>query len=181
MAAERALWEDMSLEGKPDRVVSITAYRNSNCGVKYITGLEFIYSSGIKHPVGYVFGERSGEVQLWENEIISRLEIKSGLYGILEITVCGGKFRMPSSVLMVFSFTAKIHAMDAIQTSIHWLADLRKCQTQQALYTRNSIYQCANIQTILSTVMAVANRGRHRIYRIRRHKVSGGSTWAMED
>ncbi|KAJ9195175.1 hypothetical protein DTO164E3_6936 [Paecilomyces variotii] len=89
MAADRALWEDMSLEGKPDRVVSITAYRNSNYGVKYITGLEFIYNSGIKHPVGYVFGERSGEVQLWENEIISRLEIKSGRYGILEITFHG--------------------------------------------------------------------------------------------
>ncbi|KAJ9355088.1 hypothetical protein DTO280E4_6602 [Paecilomyces variotii] len=89
MAAERALWEDMSLEGKPDRVVSITAYRNSNCGVKYITGLEFIYNSGIKRSVGYVFGERSGEVQLWENEIISRLVIKSGLYGILEITFHG--------------------------------------------------------------------------------------------
>ncbi|KAJ9288696.1 hypothetical protein DTO021C3_3725 [Paecilomyces variotii] len=89
MAADRALWEDMSLEGKPDRVVSITAYRNSNYGVKYITGLEFIYNSGIKHPVGYVFGERSGEVQLWENEIISRLEIKSGRYGIHEITFHG--------------------------------------------------------------------------------------------
>ncbi|KAJ9292761.1 hypothetical protein DTO271G3_8460 [Paecilomyces variotii] len=89
MAAERALWEDMSIEGKPDQVVSIAAYRNPTYGVQYITGLDFIYSSGTKRPVGYVFGERSGEVQLRKNEIISRLEIKSGRYGILEITFHG--------------------------------------------------------------------------------------------
>ncbi|KAL1852571.1 hypothetical protein Plec18170_005702 [Paecilomyces lecythidis] len=85
MAAERVLWEDMTLQGKPDRVVAIAGYRSPTYGVKYVAGLEFIYKSGVRCPIGDTHGERTHEVQLGESETISRLEITLGRYGILDI------------------------------------------------------------------------------------------------
>lgn len=106
------LWEDMTLQGNPDRVVAIAGYRSSTYGVKYVAGLEFIYKSGVRCQIGYTHGERTHEVQLRESETISRLEITMGRYGILDVIVSGTVCSF-GSALTFSSFTARVHVSHA--------------------------------------------------------------------
>lgn len=119
MAAEKVLWEEVCPEGKHDRVVTIAAYRNFNYGVKYITGLEFTYKSGTIYTIGSVRGERSREVHFGDNERISRLEVTSARYGIIDITVCDGRPNPSSSTLTLFRFASIAPKMEITQIFIH--------------------------------------------------------------
>jgi hypothetical protein len=91
MVPEKVFWKEVSMKGQPDQVIAIEAYRNLPYGIKYMTGLKFTYKSGATNTIGHTHEEPHSKVSFGDDERIVLLEIISGKYGILDITVSNTK------------------------------------------------------------------------------------------
>lgn len=99
MVPEKVFWKETNLNGQLDQVIAIAAYQACIYGSKYITGLKFTYKSGATNTIGRICGESCTEASFGDDERIVILEVFSGRYGILDITVSNTAYPTPGTRL----------------------------------------------------------------------------------
>ena len=83
LVPEKALWEERDADGNILKLLSITAHLKDRA----ITGLTFLYDSGLIHKIGFTEGKTSEKIVFSKHERLIHLEVRSSISTIHSITV----------------------------------------------------------------------------------------------